>query len=132
MELGETTREGASRETLEESGAVVEVDGMRLLAVYNLAGAQVQLVYTATLATGEVEAGMESEEVGFFAWEDVPWDELAFPTVKWALEYARDTARLPPRDGGATAEEEEGLGVVVPQQRSKVYFDGTWSFVEDV
>jgi len=129
MELGETTREGAIRETLEESGAVVGADGdVRLVAVYNLAGAQVQLVYMARLATDEgVQAGIESEEVGFFAWDDIPWDELAFPTVTWALEYVRDNARL-----SSDALEEEGLEVVVPQQRSKVYFDGTWSFVEDV
>jgi len=148
LELGESTREGARRETLEESGAVVENDtDMPLLAVYNLAGAQVQLVYTATLLTDQVQAGIESEDVAFFAWDDIPWNELAFPTVTWALEYARDhynTALrrlplpLPTSDDNAAAlpKENDGGGglvsVVVPQQRSKVYVDGKWSFVEDV
>jgi len=122
LELGETTREGAVRETLEESGAVVSAEDARLLAVYNLAGAQVQMVYAAPLASDEVAPGIESEDVGFFGWDEIPWDELAFPTVQWALEYARDV--LPLTDDLPSD--------LVPQQRTKVYFDGTWSFVEDV
>lgn len=125
MELGETSREGAVRETLEESGAVVDVVddavNVKLLAVYNLAGAQVQLVYVAPLVSDKVELGIESEDVGFFDWDEIPWDELAFPTVHWALEYARDNL-LP------TGELPNDL---VPQQRSKVYLDGTWSLVEE-
>jgi len=122
MELGETTREGAARETLEESGAIMNVADARLLAVYNLAGAQVQMVYATPLSSSEVELGIESEDFGFFGWDEIPWDELAFPTVQWALEYAR-AVLLPTGDIPSD---------LVPQQRSKVYFDGTWSFVEDV
>ena len=32
-----------------------------------------------------IAAGPESLEVGLFAWEDIPWDRIAFPSVHWAL-----------------------------------------------
>ena len=40
-------------------------------------------------AIAEVVAGAESEEVRLFAWQDIPWDAIAFPTVKWALDAWR-------------------------------------------
>lgn len=124
LELGETTREGAARETLEESGAVLDPNDARLLAVYNLAGAQVQMVYLASLSNDLVEKGVESQDVQFFTWEEIPWDELAFPTVQWALEYARDVVLLP--NGGNIPT------TLFPQQRTKTYFDGTWGYVDDI
>jgi ADP-ribose pyrophosphatase YjhB (NUDIX family) len=87
MELNETTAEGAMREAWEEARARIEIDC--LLAVYEIPRiSQVQLIYRARLRFPEVEAGPESLEVGLFRWDEIPWDTIAFPTVRWALnEY---------------------------------------------
>lgn len=119
MELGESTREGAARETVEEAGAKIETGA--LLAVYNLPG-QVQMLYLAELVDGAISAGAESLEVKLFAWDELPpSEELAFPTVEWALEYAAEVLK-----GGADAG-----GAVVPQQRTKLIFDNSSGFAEE-
>jgi ADP-ribose pyrophosphatase YjhB (NUDIX family) len=88
MEEGETSEEGAKREAMEEANATIEIRD--LLAVYNIPRiSQVQLMYRAELATADFSAGPESLEVGLFAWVDIPWDELAFPSVHWALNQFR-------------------------------------------
>jgi ADP-ribose pyrophosphatase YjhB (NUDIX family) len=89
MELNETTLEGARREAREEACAEIEID--RLIAVYNIPRlSQVQLIYAARLVTGEVSAGPESLEVALFDWADIPWQDLAFPSARWALSHYRD------------------------------------------
>jgi len=89
LELNETTSEGALREAREEASARLELDG--LLAVYNIPRlSQVQLIYRARLLSPEISAGHESEAVGLFAWDEIPWPELAFPSVHWALHHARE------------------------------------------
>ncbi len=35
----------------------------------------------------DVAAGPESAEVGLFRWDEIPWDDLAFPSVRWALNH---------------------------------------------
>jgi ADP-ribose pyrophosphatase YjhB (NUDIX family) len=85
MELGETTEEGAKREAWEEARARLELDG--LLAIYSIARiGQVQIIYRAHLAEPGFAPGPESLDVRFFAWEEIPWDELAFPSVHWSLK----------------------------------------------
>jgi ADP-ribose pyrophosphatase YjhB (NUDIX family) len=85
MELGETAEAGARREAWEEARAQLKLTG--LLAVYSLARIhQVQLIYRAVLTDPQVEAGPESQAVALFHYSELPWDELAFPTVRWALE----------------------------------------------
>ncbi|MEM6733023.1 MAG: NUDIX hydrolase, partial [Myxococcota bacterium] len=79
LEEGESAEDGAAREAWEEARARVEID--RVLAVYSVARiSQVQIMYRATLANEDVSAGPESLEVGMFRWEEIPWDQLAFPT----------------------------------------------------
>jgi len=91
LELHETPEEGAKREAWEEARARIAIDA--LLAVYSVPRiSQVQLIYRATLAEPGFEAGPESLEVALFDWADIPWGELAFPSVKWALDEYR--ARL--------------------------------------
>ena len=88
MEEGETTEDGARREAFEEANAKIEIKD--LLAVYNIPRiSQVQLMYRAELPTPEFSAGDESLEVGLFTWDEIPWDELAFPSVHWALTQYR-------------------------------------------
>jgi ADP-ribose pyrophosphatase YjhB (NUDIX family) len=85
LELHETTDEGARREAREEATAEIELEGV--LAVYSIPRlSQVQVMYRARLLTPAIAAGPESEEVGLFAWSEIPWDDLAFPSVRWALD----------------------------------------------
>ena len=93
MEMNETTLDGARREAWEEAHARIEID--RLLAVYNIPRlSQVQLIYLARLLSPDVEAGPESVEVGLFAWEAIPWNDIAFPSVGWALNHFRAADQL--------------------------------------
>lgn len=85
MELGETAEEGAKREAWEEARARLELNGV--LAIYSIARiGQVQIIYRAHLAEPGFAPGPESLDVRFFAWEEIPWDELAFPSVHWSLK----------------------------------------------
>lgn len=94
LELNETTAEGARREVMEEAGADIALDGV--LALYDVSRiGQLQVLYRARFATPGIAAGEESLEVGMFAWDDIPWDQLAFPTVAWALHAWRDAGPGP-------------------------------------
>lgn len=91
LELNETTEEGAAREAWEEARARIAIDGV--LAVYNIPRiSQVQIIYRARLLDPDVAAGPESADVGLFRWDEVPWDELAFPSVHWSLAQWREMA----------------------------------------
>ena len=93
LELNETTADGAVREAYEEATARIEID--RLLAVYSIPRiSQVQLIYRARLLDPDVKPGPESAEVGLFGWEEIPWDEMAFPSARWALRQWRETEAL--------------------------------------
>ena len=85
MENQETTIEAAMRETWEEAEAKVEIDG--LFTVINVPQIdQVHMFFRATLIGGHYGVGPESLETQLFSEEDIPWDELAFPTVKRTLK----------------------------------------------
>ncbi len=88
LELHETPEDGARREAREEACADLRLDG--LLAVYTVPRlSQVQLIYRAGLIHPHFAAGEESLEVALFDWDAIPRDEIAFPTVHWALEHER-------------------------------------------
>jgi len=88
MELAETVEEGARREAWEEARARIAIEGV--LAVYSIARiGQVQVIFRAGLAEPGFEAGPESLEVRLFDWDEIPWDELAFPSVHWSLRQWR-------------------------------------------
>ena len=91
LELGESAEDGARREAVEEACADIRID--RLLAVYSVPRiSQVQIFFRAWLERGEAAPGPESLETRLVAWEDIPWADLAFPTVARALENWRATA----------------------------------------
>ena len=90
METGETTEVTAEREAREEAECEIVLDG--LLAIYDLAQlSQVQIIYRARLAQPRFSAGPESLEVALFSWTEVPWPDLAFPSVGWALRHWRES-----------------------------------------
>lgn len=90
LEINETAEDGAAREAREEACAAIEIE--RLLAVYSIPRiSQVQLMFRARLKNADIAAGPESEAVGLFDWADIPWPDLAFPSVGWALRQYRET-----------------------------------------
>jgi ADP-ribose pyrophosphatase YjhB (NUDIX family) len=89
LELNESTSAGAEREAWEEALARIQIEG--LLAIYDIPRiSQVQLIYRAHLTEEKFGVGEESLEVALFGWDEIPWDELAFPSVRWALHHERE------------------------------------------
>lgn len=86
LELGETTEQGAVRETTEEAGARVELQGLYTLLNVARVG-QLHLFYRARLLDTDFAPGPESIEAQLFAEAEVPWDELAFRTVRETLKH---------------------------------------------
>lgn len=85
MELGETTAQGAQRETDEEAGALIELG--ELFTLMNVARVgQVHLYYRARLLSTDFNPGHETLEARLFTEATIPWDEIAFRTVRETLE----------------------------------------------
>ena len=98
MENSETTAEAAMRETVEEAGAHIELG--KLFTLLNVARVhQVHMFYLATLTDLDFAPGEESLDVQLFSEAEIPWDDLAFPTIRTTLElFFADRARM--RAGG--------------------------------
>ena len=90
MENGETTPEGAARETWEEARA--RVSQLELYRIFDVPYiSQVYMFYRCELDNGEFGVGPESLECGLYTEENIPWDEIAFPSVKETLrDYFSD------------------------------------------
>ena len=84
MELQETSAQGAARETVEEAGAQFTLGPLFSLLNVPRVG-QVHLFYRATLLSDVFAPGYETMEARLFTEEEVPWDELAFRTVRETL-----------------------------------------------
>lgn len=86
LENGETTTEGALRETLEEANARVEI--AQFYALYNIPHInQVYVLFRARLLDLDFKSGAETLEVRLFAETEIPWDRLAFATVRNTLQH---------------------------------------------
>lgn len=87
MELGETLQEGAAREAQEEAEAAITIEG--ILGVFSIARiGQVQVIFRARFThqgAPEFAPGPESLDVRLFEPNHIPWDDIAFPSVRWAL-----------------------------------------------
>jgi ADP-ribose pyrophosphatase YjhB (NUDIX family) len=84
MEMGETMAQGAARETVEEAGAVFDMGP--LFSVMNVAHVgQVHFFYLATLHSDQFDPGHETIEARLFSESEIPWDEIAFGTVRETL-----------------------------------------------
>ncbi len=84
LELGETTAEGALRETHEEAGADIEMGPLYTLLNVVRVG-QIHLFYRARLRSTTFNPGPESLEARLFAEHEIPWEELAFRTTRETL-----------------------------------------------
>lgn len=86
MELAETTAEGAARETREEAGAQFEMGSIFTLMNVARVG-QLHIYYRARLLSEHFDPGHETIEARLFTEDQIPWDEIAFRTVKETLEH---------------------------------------------
>ncbi len=93
MELHETLAQGAARETVEEAGAQFELED--LFSIVNVAPVgQVHFFYKARLTSDQFDPGFETLEARLFEEHEIPWDEIAFKTVKETLKrYFADRQR---------------------------------------
>jgi ADP-ribose pyrophosphatase YjhB (NUDIX family) len=86
MELNETMQQGAARETLEEAEAEIVIE--QLYCMYNIPRiGQIYVLFKAHLVDGKFGAGEETLECRLFEEHQIPWDQLAFPSVKQTLEH---------------------------------------------
>jgi ADP-ribose pyrophosphatase YjhB (NUDIX family) len=92
MELNETTAQGAARETDEEAGAQIEMQGLLTVLSVPRVG-QVHLYYLAKLLSDRFDPGHETIEARLFTESEIPWEELAFKTVKETLVCYFDDRR---------------------------------------
>jgi ADP-ribose pyrophosphatase YjhB (NUDIX family) len=86
MELGETVAAGALRETVEEAGAKVELQELFTLMNVVRVG-QVHLFYRARMLDTSLDPGPETLEARLFHEHEIPWDEIAFRTVRDTLRH---------------------------------------------
>jgi ADP-ribose pyrophosphatase YjhB (NUDIX family) len=92
MENGETTEEGAARETWEEARA--RVSNMHLYRVFDVPYiSQVYMFYRCSLDGGLFGVGPESLETALYTEQEIPWDEIAFPVVRETLQAYFDDRR---------------------------------------
>ena len=92
MELGESLSQGAARETDEEAGAQIEMgDLFSVISVVRVG--QVHMFYTARLLSDQFKPGHETIEARLFHEDEIPWDEIAFRTVRETLRLYFDDRR---------------------------------------
>lgn len=86
MELFETMEQGSARETREEAEAEVDIE--HLYCMYNIPRiGQIYVLFKAQLIDGKFGAGEETIESKLFAEHEIPWEQLAFPSVERTLRH---------------------------------------------
>ena len=84
LEVDETVNQAAIRETLEETGLIIEPG--EIIGLYTrLEAAVVTIAFEARIVGGVPMVTPEALEVRSFAPPDIPWDGIAFNTTQWAL-----------------------------------------------
>ncbi len=88
MENGETTQAGAVRETLEEAQLNLDPEQLQLYCYLDIPRInQVYVMFRATMAAPDFAPGRESLEVALFSEQDIPWEQLAFPSIEVCLRH---------------------------------------------
>ena len=91
--MGETLQEGASRETVEEAGAEFELENLFSIMSVARVG-QIHIFYKARLISDKFNPGYETMEAKLFEEADIPWEEIAFKTVKETLKNYFEDRKL--------------------------------------
>lgn len=93
LEIGETLAEGAKRETDEEAGASFEMGALFSIMSVPRVG-QIHFFYRARLLSEHFNPGYETQRATLFSEDEIPWEEIAFKTVKETLRrYFEDRHR---------------------------------------
>lgn len=89
LENGETPEEGAIREAREEAEARIALDG--ILGIYTVRHlSQVQILFRGRFeGAPRFAAGEETLETALFRWDEIQWQAIAFPSVRWVLDVWR-------------------------------------------
>ena len=86
LENGESLLQGAWRETKEETQA--EVDMKEILTIFNIPQInQIYVIYRADIEDNSFGPTSESLDVQLFSYDEVPWEELAFPFVPKTINH---------------------------------------------
>ncbi|MFI4866287.1 MAG: zinc ribbon domain-containing protein [Steroidobacterales bacterium] len=93
MENGETLQAGAAREALEEAEAQVQI-GSLLAITHVLHASQVHVAFRAALLQGKFGIGAESLQAGLYLEAEIPWQQIAFPSIEFALRSYFEDRRL--------------------------------------
>ncbi len=109
MENGETTQDAARRESIEEALADVEI-GSLLAVVHVLHADQVHMMFRARLRDPQFGVGAESLEVGLYDESEIPWQDIAFRSVDFALKRYLEDRRRGVEDHHFTAIDLRGRG----------------------
>ena len=82
MEFNESLREATAREAYEETGLSVRPEDLVLYSVGTLAYInEVHVLFRTEVKSPAISPGVEALEVGWFAEDELPWQDLAFPDV---------------------------------------------------
>jgi ADP-ribose pyrophosphatase YjhB (NUDIX family) len=84
LEMDETSKEGAIRETIEETGA--EISDLTLHTIFQSDSNHLYILFLANLKSEKFNTTAESTEIEFFDFDSIPWDELAFTSNEFALK----------------------------------------------
>ena len=86
LELAETSGQGAAREAQEESQALIEIG--ELFVVINVPYvSQLYLIHRARMTAPHFGPTTESSEVVLMREDEIPWDQIAFPTIWHSLKF---------------------------------------------
>lgn len=86
LEQAETSGQGAAREAKEESQAEVEIGA--LFVVINVPYvSQLYLIHRARMTAPHFGPTAESSEVALMRESEIPWDQIAFPTIWHSLKF---------------------------------------------
>lgn len=84
MDKKETPEDGALREAYEEVNVRIKL--IRLFAVVTVKSKNlVQFIFLAKQISRTFKPGIESLDASYYSYNEIPWKELAFPSVKWAI-----------------------------------------------
>ncbi len=85
MENDETLEQAATRESVEEANANLQITGLySVISLPNID--QIYMLYLAKLVDLNFSAGIESLDVQLFTEDQIPWDKLAFRTIDFTLK----------------------------------------------
>ena len=84
LEMDETSKEGAIRETIEETNA--EISDLSIHTIFQSDSNHLYILFLANLKNDNFSTTAESTEIEFFDLENIPWDELAFTSNTFALK----------------------------------------------